>query len=327
MFSPNPTTNNWSVAPKKSGPISIGTHNLHLSISGPPHRLSEPLIIIFPGAGDTTASWLPVSRLISAAARTLLYDRSGLGHSERGPSRAIATIAAAELHTALDAAALAPPYVLCAHSYGAIVAREFLHAWPDEVAGMVLAEAATERQCRFFRIPDPDMEAVMGRMNFARVTGLRGEAKMSTEEWRERAMMMARGAETAREEAGAFVELCETLGEKRQIERRALGERPLSVIRCSSKRDYERIYKSGVEAGNGTEEQRKAFRRLLNSWEEVDKDLKEEQLRLSSNSRLVYLPECGHNVELIRPDVVANEIQWVVETIMKDSETAIPSQE
>src|ERR1700761_675590 len=155
MSSPAAPTNIWRTAPGHSGLVSIDTHNLYLSISGPPRRDSEVLVIIFVGAGDIAASWAPVVRLAAAAAspfRILLYDRSGLGRSERGPNRAVATAAAAELRGALDAAGLAPPYVLCAHSYGAIVAREFLHAaQPADVAGMVLAEASTERQCHFFR--------------------------------------------------------------------------------------------------------------------------------------------------------------------------------
>jgi len=315
--SPNTTEIDWCTVPEHSGQISIGTHSLHLAISGPPRRASEPLVVVSAGAGDITASWLPVSRLVSATSRVLLYDRSGLGRSERGPNRAVATVAARELHDALTAAALTPPYIFCAHSYGAIVAREFLHVWPDEIVGMVLAEAATERQCQFFRVPDPNIAAVMGGLNFARVTGLRHEARLTVDEWRERAMVMARGGEASLEEAGAYVEVCETLGEKGQMEKEVLGARPLSVIRCNSKRDYERIYEKGVEAGNGSEEQREAFRKLLDTWEEADRDLKEEQLRLSSNSRLVYLPDCGHNVQLVRPDVVADEIRWVVEASTK----------
>jgi len=66
-----------------------------------------------------------------------------------------------------------------------------------------------------------------------------------------------------------------------------------------------------VEAGNGTEEQREAFRQLLDRWDGIDREIKEEQLQLSSRSRLIHIPECGHHVHLVRPDVVAEEIQWV----------------
>jgi hypothetical protein len=123
-------------------------------------------------------------------------------------------------------------------------------------------------------------------------------------------------------EAAAFVEVCETLAEKKQYELQAMAGKPVSIIRCNSARDYWRIYEKGVEVGNGTEEERRAFWELLNTWDEVDKDLKEEQVRLSSKTHSVHLPDCGHNVQLVRPDVVAEEIRWVLENAVNNDEGA-----
>jgi pimeloyl-ACP methyl ester carboxylesterase len=322
MAFPSDNVNDWETSAKSSR-VSIGTHSLFISVSGPVRCPREPLVIAFPGAGDTAASWVAVERLVSSFSRILLYDRSGLGHSDNylnpspGRDSALAVTAAKELHFALQTTGITGPFIFCAHSYGAIVAREFLHLYPTDVFGMVLADASTERQCHYFRVQDPNISAVLGSLNFARVTGLRDDAQLSREEWRERAALIARGVLAAEEEAQAFVEVCEMLAGKRQLENQVLNAKPLSVIRCNSKRDYEKIYQAGAEAGNGTDEQRRAFRELLDSWEEVDRELKEEQLHLSCNSRLVYLPDCGHNVQLMRPDAVAGEIRWVMENIVK----------
>ena len=75
------------------------------------------------------------------------------------------------------------------------------------------------------------------------------------------------------------------------------------------------MYEAGVEAGNGTEEERRRFRELLDGWEEKDKGWKEELLRLSGKSRMVVLEDCGHNVQLVRPDVVAREVEWAVDLV------------
>jgi len=316
---------NWNTVPSASSLISIGTHSLYLSVSGPPQvDPSKPLIIVLAGAGDISASWHPVSRLISPSFRTVLYDRSGLGNSfPRPPSPTpllAAVTAARELHALLQAAKLTAPYVLCAHSYGAIIAREFIDLYPNSVAGMVSVDGSTERQADYFRIPDPNIAAVLGNLSFARVTGLREEAEkwMTREEWRERAILMSKGMDALAEEGRASKEVCETLKGKRQFEKCVLGDKPLSVISASGKRDHERIYEKGVEAGNGTEEQRKEFRKLLDRWD-IERELKEEQLRLSRNSRLVVLEDCGHNVQLTRPDVVAEEIRWVMDSLKKGS--------
>lgn len=209
---------------------------------------------------------------MASVARILLYDRSGLGRSEDRPPNpkqptAAAVTAAEELHALLTTLHLTLPYILVAHSYGAIVAREFLHLHPASVAGMVLADPASERQHHYFHIPDPNITAVLGDLSFARVTGLRDDAKLSRDEWRLRAADIARGTATpssaGRVEAASFVEVCETLAAKNQLSHHPLGaDKPLSIICCRSVRDYERIYAAGVEAENGTEEERRAFQEL-----------------------------------------------------------------
>ncbi|EEQ87567.1 hypothetical protein RJZ56_001393 [Blastomyces dermatitidis] len=295
--------------------VPIETHKLFLSVSGPPRGTNAPVVVVLPGAGETVRSYPALERIVSTFARILLYDRSGLGRSEDGPSRPTAVSAASELSDALDAAGICPPFILVGHSYGGIIARELLHIRQNDVAGMVLAEAATERQCQFFQIPDPNVAAVLGGLNFAQVTGLRADSMLSRDEWRARAIERPRGMASSQAEADSFVEVCETLAVKGQFERQAMGNRPVSIIRCNGMRDYERLYAKGVEVGNGTQEQRKAFRDLLDSWDEVDRELKEEQLRLSSKCHFVHVADCGHNVQLTRPDVIAEEIKWVLDNI------------
>ncbi|KAJ5578284.1 alpha/beta hydrolase fold protein [Penicillium hispanicum] len=304
---------NWSTQ-TGSSMVSIGSHRLFVSVSGPP-RTTEPLVIILAGAGDVASSYTALSPLVVRFSRMLLYDRTGLGRSEPGPQRSTAVQAAKDLRRLLEVMVLGPPLLLVAHSYGAIVAREYFHLYAGDVVGMVLAEGSTERQCDYFRLPDPNIDAVLGNLKVAQVTGLRADSKLSRDEWRERAIDIARGAVAAQAEADSLVEVCRSLGEKKQFQQRAMGDRPVSVIRCNGTRDFERIYQHGVAAGNGSVQQQQEFRRLLDQMEAIDQDLKEEQLQLSSRVRLVHLPDCGHNVHLVRPDVVAGEIQWVWEQL------------
>lgn len=306
-----------------SAMVSIGTHCLYTSISGPPRTPQNPLVVVLAGAGDVASSYTALAPLVSQFSRILLYDRSGLGRSEPRPSlpgfidppTTTAVTAAEELHSLLVTTNLRSPLVLVAHSYGAIVAREYLHLYNDEVAGIVFADGSTERQCDYFELPDANINAVLGNLKVAQVTGLRADSKLSRDEWRDRAIDIARGAAAAQVEVDSFVGVCHTLAEKKQFQNRAMGHRPVSVIRCNSAMDYERIYENGVEAGNGTPQQQRAFRDLLDRWEAIDRKMKEEQLQLSSTTHLVHLPDCGHNVHLIRPDIVADEIRWVLDQL------------
>ncbi|KAH6664059.1 alpha/beta hydrolase [Halenospora varia] len=323
MADSNTTSINWNTIPTATSNLSIGTHTLHLTISGPPRPTPKtPLILIFCGSGDITLSWTRVQSLISPHHRILVYDRSGLGLSQPrpkslGPIKHTAVTAAEDLIALLKAAELEGPYVICAHSYGAIIAREFLHLKDKDVVGMVLAEASQERQYTLFRVPDENIMAISKGVKESWVTGLKEDSNLSREEWRERAIQISNGKEATWEEAMGFIEVCKTLEGKRQMEGCVLGDRPLSVVRCHGKRDFERVFEAGVEMGNGTEQQRREFKALLDRWDEADHDLKTEQLKLSRNSRYVHISDCGHNVQLTRPDVVAKEIRWVMDSIEK----------
>lgn len=301
--------------------VDIGSHRLFISLQGVPRPAGSPLVVFLAGAGDVCASFGAVARLVGEFAPTMLYDRSGLGHSEDGPHPPRATSAAQELRLLQDRVRLEPPFLLVAHSYGGIVAREYLELYPNAVAGLVLADAATEQQVEL--LGDEDRQAindVQGNLNFARVTGLRDRACLSRDEWRTRAAGIARGQPTWQQEATSAREICEALGRKDQYHRRALGTKPLVVLRARSSQDYERIYAAGVAAGYGTDIQRATFRRLLDRWDSVDREMQVAQLQLSSIHRFVDVPDCGHHVHLIRPDLVTAQVRWVRDAILASNE-------
>ena len=239
--------NAWMTS-EKAGLISIGTHKLYISTSGPTRMPGDPLLIVFPGANAVCESWEPVSSLLHNTVRVLLYDRSGLGRSEKGPDRETGPMAAEELSLLLKAVHLPGPYVLVAHSYGGCVAREFLHLHSRDVVGMVLSETGTETKCRYA---------------------------------------------------------------EEQYRRQVLGDCPLSVIRGESAFSARR-----GEDGSMPDEQRRARDLMLEAMGKADEQLKREQLRLSRNSRFRNVPDCGHNVHLTHPDVVAEEVRWVLAHLM-----------
>ncbi|KAL3462231.1 Alpha/Beta hydrolase protein [Aspergillus heterothallicus] len=329
--------------------ISIGTHSLWTSLSGPPQPTSpsngdpDPLVVIVPGAGDVASSYVALERLLRPFTRVLLYDRTGLGRSERNPNPpqnrnananvnspsprddddGTAVRAAAELHTLLTALSLAPPYILLAHSYGGIVAREFLHAHDAAVAGLLLVDCATERSAELLTFPDPNIVAVMGDLSFAKVSGLRRETVLSDDEWRARARDVRGSGEGAASEAASFGEVCATLRSRDQVRKCVLGSRPLVVMRANGVRDYRRVYEAGVAAGFGSAEEQEGFRELLGRWEGIDEEVQRGQMGLARPgeeggvSRFVRVEDVGHFVHLVRPAVIAEQVRWVREVVLE----------
>ena len=120
--------------------VDVGGHSLNLLIGGQ----GSPAVVFEGGFGTGIASWSTVQKEVAAFARTVSYDRAGLGQSELGPKPRSAKQIATELHTALEKAGIKPPYVLVGHSFGGIYVRVFGDMYPKEVVGMVLIDPSQE---------------------------------------------------------------------------------------------------------------------------------------------------------------------------------------
>jgi len=120
--------------------VDVGGHRLHLTVTGEPSE--APTVILEAGMASMSSNWAWVRQELAADRRVVAYDRAGLGWSERGSRPLDAAASAADLHVALDAAGIGPPYVLAGHSYGGLVVRMFADRYPREVVGMVLVDSS-----------------------------------------------------------------------------------------------------------------------------------------------------------------------------------------
>ncbi len=120
--------------------IDAGGYALNMLTGGD----GTPAVIFEAGFGAGLESWATVQSNVAKFARTVSYDRAGLGQSEAGPKPRAAKQIALELHAALQNAGIGPPYVLVGHSFGGIYVRVFADMYPKEVAGMVLIDPSQE---------------------------------------------------------------------------------------------------------------------------------------------------------------------------------------
>ena len=120
--------------------VDAGGHRLHMVVAGG----GSPTVVLESGLGDTQEPWAKVKPEAAKFSKVVAYDRAGLGRSDSGPSPRTARRIAAELHTALKNAGLAPPFILVGHSAGGLFIRVFANMYPDEVAGMVFVDPTPE---------------------------------------------------------------------------------------------------------------------------------------------------------------------------------------
>jgi pimeloyl-ACP methyl ester carboxylesterase len=117
--------------------IDVGGHRLYIECTGS----GGPAVILQAGLGASSSSWAGIAPALAATTTVCTYDRAGHGRSDEaaGPQDGIAL--ATDLHTLLERAGVAGPYVIVGHSSGGPYVRVFAAQYPDEIAGMVLLDA------------------------------------------------------------------------------------------------------------------------------------------------------------------------------------------
>jgi pimeloyl-ACP methyl ester carboxylesterase len=114
-----------------------GGRRIYMSAMG----TGGPAVIFESGIAATSQNWLRMQESVSEFARTISYDRGGLGWSSAGKSERTPSNIARELRDLLQRAGVPPPYVLVGHSFGGLVVRRYAAEYPDEVVGVVLVDA------------------------------------------------------------------------------------------------------------------------------------------------------------------------------------------
>lgn len=103
-----------------------------------------PTVVLCGGDQSTTLVWARVQSELARSFRVVAYDRAGLGFSDPGPFPRTTQRIVGDLRAALQAAGIAPPYVLVGASNGGFETRWFARHHPEEVAGMVLVDTTAD---------------------------------------------------------------------------------------------------------------------------------------------------------------------------------------
>jgi pimeloyl-ACP methyl ester carboxylesterase len=116
--------------------IAVDGHQMHLNCTG----AGGSTVVMDAGLGGWSLDWSTVQPEIAQFTRVCSYDRAGLGWSEPGVASGDAQHAVDELHTLLATSGEEGPFVLVGHSNGGLRAALYAHAYPQEVAGVVLVD-------------------------------------------------------------------------------------------------------------------------------------------------------------------------------------------
>lgn len=118
--------------------VPVGDHQLHVSCLG----AGAPTVVLEAPALGFSASWAIVQPALAKISRVCAYDRAGLGWSEASDEPRELTAVPDELHTLLDGAGEAGPFVLVGDGLGAAFITLFAARFPQDTAAVVLVQSS-----------------------------------------------------------------------------------------------------------------------------------------------------------------------------------------
>jgi pimeloyl-ACP methyl ester carboxylesterase len=129
--------------------VDVGPGTIEYVISG----TTRPVIVLVNGSGGPLDGWSRVFGPLLRFGTVVAYNRPGIGHTSRPTEPQTGALIAGTLRDLLAELGLEPPFILLGHSLGGLYVNLFARMLPDDVAGVVLVEAAhpDDRQLAAFQ--------------------------------------------------------------------------------------------------------------------------------------------------------------------------------
>lgn len=279
--------------------VDIGGRRLQIDCRG----AGSPIVVFEGNDLRGALGWDAVQKQVARTTRACSYSRAGILWSDPASGTRDAHAIAADLHALLEKAGEKPPYVLVGFSGGGLYSVLHVKYFPDTVAGLVLVDSAHPAQAATYT-------AITNRPFRALTPMAKALAPLS---WSGLPRLLIG---TGKDASVAFAptSLATIVDEMKSFDRTLadaaashdLGSRPLVVLTGMAPFSAAALAETGLSAEEG--------RRFKTEWVK----LHEEAAHWSSAGRHVRVPGAGHQIQLDRPEILAQAVNEVVAAVRRN---------
>ena len=290
--------------PPRGAMVEIGDRRIHLDCRG-----QGIPTVVFEAGLDTYGSlaWTAVHDDVALVTRACSYDRAGIMWSDPKQGPRHADTIADDLHATLAASGEQGPYIIVAHSLGAVYALDYTRKFGEQIAGLVFVDGSHPEQNTRLKAAGlgqltqvaPSVAVTLSKMTWTGWTRLLGNVG-SVENAPANAAAVA--------EAYVSTSMPAAMSEAVSMERtltdvgtfRTLGSRPVVVLTAMRLLPDEALASLQLTRADAL--------KVQSIW----KNLHDDQASWSSHGRHQLVPDSSHYIQFDRPDVVIAAVKEVV---------------
>jgi len=283
-------------SPEPGHLVDIGGYRLKINCLGS----GTPIVILESGLGDVLAEWERVQLQISNFTRVCSYDRAGYGESDASPLPRTSLQISRELHALLQNAGERPPFILVGHSFGGYNARVFNGKYPNEVAGMVLADSPQEDQYELLPVAWRHFDVELLNRWKSQAEWMPLEIALGIARLKYRTVLGSDGYLILQSKylKARFNELKEIeISAEQARGSGTLGNKPLVVLTAVQQDDTLRRALSRAD-----------FTQFQEIWVRT---LQPRLVRLSTHGKQVVLADVGHDIPAQRPKAIVEAVREI----------------
>jgi pimeloyl-ACP methyl ester carboxylesterase len=283
-------------SPEAGRLVDAGGHRLKINCAG----AGSPTVILESGLGDILGEWQRAQEQISKFTRVCAYDRAGYGESEAGPLPRRSSQISSELHALLQNAGEHPPFILVGHSFGGYNVRVFNGQYPNEVAGVVLADSTQEDEYELLPSAWRQLSALQLAHWQSQAEWMPLQINLGIARVRFRKLLGEDGylilqAKYLKARASEFQEIQSSAAQAHAAG--SIGNKPLIVL-TAVKQD------AALKNALSPED----FVRFQQVWVQT---LQPRLAQLSTRGEQMILPDVGHNIPEERPEAIVDAVRKI----------------
>lgn len=290
--------------------VNAGAREIHVNIKG--EKSDLPPVVIETGTGTWSYDWFKFQEELSKYTQVVTYDRAGYGWSDPPDNGFSLEATISDLNLVLEQSGIKTPIILIGHSVGGSYARHFNDQYPEKVAGLILVDSRNEffRQAapaynqKFFASEDQMTNIILARLGIFRLVAdntLTGMPDFISKEKYVQVQFDVPFFKVLNEEIKQISENVKLLSNLQP-----LNDKPLTVV-TPEKAD------SKAEALGFSKHQAEIINQ---KWKDAQKKLK----GLSSNGKLLFVPNSSHAVMYDQPAFIVDAVLEMGETLRGELE-------